>query len=417
MTRDCRIGLAILAVVCAASLAAVPAFAQEDDLQREPGPSAPAPTPALGSPSWKALGIPDGALSAQDRRILATLSEGALQALLAGVDPAQIPTMNGQSLAQELAPLVLGSIGSELVFTPVIPCRLIDTRSPPLPAPLPFAAGETRNYDLIGPNDYSSIGGNAAGCGIPADFVYFVVVGFARTNKVRALALNIVAVGPDGPGDFRAWPTGASIPNASVINYANVAGLNIANGIILATCFTYCGLTGSPNCEPCPSGDLSFLADVAGSDLVVDVVGFFTPASTADLRGASSEGAGATIEFSDNLCHTAAATSLSAPSTGQAVVCTASLNLVTDHTNGADTRLNFTIATDATTCNTSGNPPPGVGIWKISSATPTATSLKLTLGTQRRFTAGNSFFVNVQRSQGGGAAFVDGASIICVLDQ
>jgi hypothetical protein len=127
---------------------------------------------------------------------VAALSGEELQALAAGADPRQIVPLAD----------ALGELDAQLVFTPLTPCRLIDTRL----AGGPFAGGEQRNYDLIGPTDYSSIGGNGAGCGIPG--LNAPVPSQFAFNVTRALVVNIVAVGSSGPGDFRAFPSNEGHP-------------------------------------------------------------------------------------------------------------------------------------------------------------------------------------------------------------
>src|SRR5580693_987145 len=101
-----------------------------------------------------------------------------------------------------------------LIFTAVAPCRLIDTRV----MGGPIAAGSTRTFNVAGvgaPGSLASQGGDPNGCPIPG-----FKNGFAQ---VQSVAINLVAVGPSGPGDLIAWPTDESQPNASVVNYANVA--------------------------------------------------------------------------------------------------------------------------------------------------------------------------------------------------
>ncbi len=160
-----------------------------------------------------------------------------------------------------------------LVFVPLPPCRVIDTRvagaGGALVAGTPrafFFRGPTRDY-LTSPNQ----GGSATGCGIPdltSDASPF-------QNLAKAVAINIVAVGPAGPGDLRAWPANQTAPNASVINYAVDPGpLNIANGVIVPMC-------DEVSATPCAGGDIAFRADVSGTQLVVDVVGYFHAGSTA----------------------------------------------------------------------------------------------------------------------------------------
>ncbi len=158
-----------------------------------------------------------------------------------------------------------------LVFVPLPGCRVIDTRITGAGGPL--AAGTARTFFFRGPaRDYSTSpnqGGSAAGCGIPD----LGTAGINLQNIAQALAINIVAVGPTGPGDLRAWAANLTQPNASVLNYAKVAGLNLASGVIVPMC-------NEVAAAPCASGDITFLADVSGTDLVVDVVGYFHAGST-----------------------------------------------------------------------------------------------------------------------------------------
>jgi hypothetical protein len=158
----------------------------------------------------------------------------------------------------------VGDPNADLIFTPVTPCRLIDTRL----AGGAFVANETRNYDLIGPANYAGIGGNAAGCNIPGGTIPITPTTIG--NSVRALVLNFVAVFPAGNGNLRAWPTNQAIPLASILNYAP-ALYAVANGPVVKTCDATVGAG-----NPCPLGDLSIRADTAGTDIVVDVLGYFT---------------------------------------------------------------------------------------------------------------------------------------------
>ena len=156
-----------------------------------------------------------------------------------------------------------------LVFTPLAPCRVIDTRQTGAGGPL--VPNVTRNFFLRGPaRNYQTTpaqGGKSSGCGIPdlsAD-------GGLEGNLARAVALNIVAVNPAGPGHLTAWPTNQQPPEASVINYGTAGAL--ANGIALPLCDT-------ESFNPCTSGDLSFQAAVSSVHLVVDVVGYYHHGTT-----------------------------------------------------------------------------------------------------------------------------------------
>jgi hypothetical protein len=178
-----------------------------------------------------------------------------------------------------LASLAVGGRleAADLVFSPVAPCRLIDTRQ----AVGKFAPGETRSYVLRGPTrNYAIFGGNPAGCGIPD-----LSPGSVRRNVAQALVVNVVAANPDGPGNLRAWPANRAMPASSVINYVGlgafgVSSNNVANEIILQTC-------DEEGVSPCTEGDVSLRADVSGVHVIVDVVGYMR---APDLAGLLSRG-------------------------------------------------------------------------------------------------------------------------------
>ena len=99
-------------------------------------------------------------------------------------------------------------------------------------------------------------GGKSGGCGVPRG---------EGTPLAPAVVVNLVAVAPGGPGHLLAWEVGQPAPEASVINYANVPGLNIANGVVLPIRGT------KPNLP-----DLNVVAGVSATHLIVDVTGYFT---------------------------------------------------------------------------------------------------------------------------------------------
>jgi hypothetical protein len=153
-----------------------------------------------------------------------------------------------QQRASGLLPIpnILGSTQADLVYTPVTPCRIIDTRL----NGGPIAAGSTRSFDVAGTN-LSSQGGSGTGCGVPF-------------GPATAAVINFVAVGPAGAGDLRITPFGTAIPTASIINYTS--GLNLANGPAVTIC--------NPATTTCTL-DFTIQADVSSTDLVADVQGYF----------------------------------------------------------------------------------------------------------------------------------------------
>ena len=87
-------------------------------------------------------------------------------------------------------------------FTPVAPVRVADTRPPSQQPTIP--AGGTLRVPVAG------------AFGVPAN--------------ASALALNVTAVGADGPGFMTVYPCGATRPNASNLNY--IAGQSVPNAVV-----------------------------------------------------------------------------------------------------------------------------------------------------------------------------------------
>src|SRR5687767_4579740 len=145
-------------------------------------------------------------------------------------------------------PQALGDDDSDLVYFPLTPCRLVDTRNTPT-GPVPIAAGTAVPFEAN--NDLGAQGGEVAGCGVPQ-------------NDPAALAVTITAVNPQGPGNLRAYPAGvATPPNASVVNYALPgSGLNLANTTVLPLLQ-----------DPLEEHEFVIRADASAVHVVVDVVG------------------------------------------------------------------------------------------------------------------------------------------------
>ena len=153
-----------------------------------------------------------------------------------------------------------------LVYTALPPCRILDTR-PSQGGTGAMAANETRTFHVVGTtNNFAGQGGLAGGCGIP---------GYADTiPQVQAVMFNFVAVSAAGAGNLRAWATDQPMPTAATLNYAKVTdqttgfAFNIANGIIIPV--SQDGTEGA---------DLSIRASNSGTDVVADVVGYFSRSS------------------------------------------------------------------------------------------------------------------------------------------
>jgi kumamolisin len=154
-----------------------------------------------------------------------------------------------------------------LAYTPVTPCRLVDTRN--AVGPLTPRAG--RNYAASDNTRIGQAGGNAAGCGIPVG--------------PEALALTLTAVQPTQVGNLVAFPSGDAVPLASALNF--LAGQIIANTTVV------------PITQGAGDNFSIFNNSDGMTPVVVDVVGYFWEYLSSDCTKTTqslSVGAGSTID-------------------------------------------------------------------------------------------------------------------------
>jgi len=130
---------------------------------------------------------------------------------------------------------------SALVFYPLTPCRIADTRNANGPLGGPSLAGNgTRTFPIL-----------SSSCGIPI--------------TTQTYSLNFAAV-PHGPlGYLTAWPTGQSQP--LVASLSALTGTVTANAVIV----------------PSGTNDSVDVFSTNPTDLVIDVDGYFAPATSGGL--------------------------------------------------------------------------------------------------------------------------------------
>ena len=132
-------------------------------------------------------------------------------------------------------------------FVPLSPNRLLDTR----------VASDITNGAPV----------------VPASSVDLQVTGRSGvpSTNVSAVVLNVTAAQSTAPGYVTVWPTGQARPTASNLN-VTVAGQNIANLVTVQL----------------GAGGQVSLYSQSGTDLVVDVAGYFEPVSVAATAGVYS---------------------------------------------------------------------------------------------------------------------------------
>jgi hypothetical protein len=190
---------------------------------------------------------------------------------------------SGANQAQSVAvPQVLGDSFSEQVYNVVSPpCRVVDTRLPGARTGI-VLPNTPRIFDLTTEAETDGQGGGPFPC-----------TGLPTTHHI-AWAVNIAVVGESaytGHGVVKAWPFGGPEPTASVINWMPGQNGAIANGLTL---------TGCPGCAD--SIQIKTLG-VDGTHVIIDVMGYFSPATfnsstvtrlAGTATGAVTSGSGAT---------------------------------------------------------------------------------------------------------------------------
>jgi len=139
---------------------------------------------------------------------------------------------------------------ASLLYTPVTPCSIIDTRN--TSADIIDASTQRNFYVHGGGSIIAAQGGNAAGCPSPS-------------GEPLAAHINMIAVTPTGKGNLRAFPLGAGPTDGLSVNYNNTIDTNLANAGTVQT------VTGS-------GPDITVASNLAAAHTVIKVLGYYYPA-------------------------------------------------------------------------------------------------------------------------------------------
>jgi hypothetical protein len=122
--------------------------------------------------------------------------------------------------------------------------------------------------------------------------------------------------------------------------------------------------------DPCPNGDVVFFAEGAGgTHLVVDVAGYFIPATGYGQRESAASDTNITLATTCTNLLSVGITNNS--DYDRTVVCTASANNNVNHTNGTQDILVLKIADSATNCGALPIGEAGESIFNVPAAHPT----------------------------------------------
>ena len=142
-------------------------------------------------------------------------------------------------------PAVYRPARTESVFTPIIPCRIADTRK----GGGALANAAIRNFYVRGTTHFVGQGGTSGGCGIP--------------SAATAIAANVTVAGAAASGYLSGYPYGSSEPKTNFVTYR--AGQNITANPILPLAV---GL--SPDLSVRNHGALP-------AHVIIDVTGYYLP--------------------------------------------------------------------------------------------------------------------------------------------
>src|SRR5215213_10219082 len=251
------------------------------------------------------------------KRIVDRLTAEQVEAL-AGGDEAPVESVTAE---------VVGDAESDLLFVPLPPCRVIDTR---LGGGI-MVAGTTRAFRVAGTTGFEAQGGKSGGCGVPIG---------ASTPQAAAVMINLVAIDVAGKGNLAAWEFGQPEPLASSINFQKI-DMNIANGLIVPIA----GVSSQ-------SADLNVKANFNNAHLVADVTGYFTRFPVENFQGGlksslQTHDFTTLINLGDGACHELNSCTINTDVPGTVVV-EAWGQFVMEHTGGTLDRVAIGVETAAT---------------------------------------------------------------------
>jgi hypothetical protein len=196
-----------------------------------------------GLPAWRLF----GASLATDFKTMTSVLRGKIPAgqLINGY--------NGPQAKSFYSPLNdLGQTTSQLVFTPIAPCRMVDTRNAGARTGI-LVPNVARTFDLTTGGYSKGQGGATSGCtGLPADSPY-------------GWSVNITVAAYTGDGGLQAYPYLGAQPATSIINYFTAAYAIANNGAV----------TG---CYLCLE-DVTINAFGVPTHVIIDVMGYYDVAT------------------------------------------------------------------------------------------------------------------------------------------
>jgi len=184
-------------------------------------------------------------------------------------------------------PMALGDPDKDMVYTPVTPCRIVDTR---VGGGGFISAFRTRGYNVYG--NLAAQGGS--NCPAPR-------------GEPRGVHLTLIAVTPDGQGNLQALPFGASPGAGLSVNFAPI-GTNLANAGTIKTAYL-------------AANDITVTSRYAGCHAVINVLGYYYDAEPEKIVAAASSGTlTGFLLIDESSMTTLASKTVTIPTSGQVII-------------------------------------------------------------------------------------------------
>jgi hypothetical protein len=336
-------------------------------------------------------------IQADAARVAKSLREDRLRAVAEGEGTEQALAEYAQ--IRQATASALGDATSDLVFVPLSPCRILDTRNS---GGGRLAAGETRSFQVAGVTEFGPQGGNVGGCGVPAG---------SAEPAAAAVMVNLVAVNPTTKGNLLAWAFGEPAPNASSLNFGNI-GMNIANGLIVPIAGT--------NLVP---ADLDIRAGFSDVDVVADVTGYFARFPIEQFQSTQKSitevhDVGA-VDLSSAACTEVNSCTITSGATGKVIVRAWAQVKINHGTNVGGDRIAVGVKnTDPTNC-TNNDQSINATDFEVPDSLPADPDVDWTLSHKRIFTqtkGTRTYYINARMITGGGTGdSIESSRIICTF--
>ena len=189
-----------------------------------------------------------------DELLAASLAADA-NGVLAVIDR-DAPTMSiGTRPTGPFGSKALGSTTGDLVYTPIVPCPIVNTFTSPLGR---LAAGSTTALDARAADFVPQGGDNSCAALLPAN--------------AAAIAVQVAVVSPSDEGWLNLWPVGQPLPNNVTLGYYRNQAGQLPNVVTSAAIV--------PLCTSSCAGDKEFnLYTAAEAVVTISAVGYFASPS------------------------------------------------------------------------------------------------------------------------------------------